>query len=605
MALYLPGWANIAAVVITWAIGGLLLLLGTAVEGRRAAPEFRIGAGWGALCVVLTLWGVFAPWSLRLPAMAIVIAALAAQLVPARRPTRADWRTLGRLLVLTLPLWLVMAPVRPSQVDTFLNLLPNADYLVDYARLPTSVLPPSYSMYPAAPYDTQFLAFLGSFLRPGYPAVGMSLVNVMLQLIGGLAIARVLARPAEAPSWGALGLGMLLATLLNPGFVPRFHFSSYGETGLAVTALLAACLFVDAQAARNAGERRAWGSLALILVAMINTKQSGVGLVLALAGAAVVAGVIETRTRWRQVVVETALVLVPAALIYAVWRYYVAKAGVAELVPLPFSAWNWGLVPAMLKGIAEAIGDKPLYFAASAAALVSCAVLLRRDGWTRTTRFGVFFAATFILYNGFLLATYIAHFSPVMSADAHSYFRYNTHLSLMLVLTLALVVRALCPALQPGRAIGRRTAVAVVILALLAPVAFAERLRFDIEMPQPLVWDLAGELKPYVHDGDRLAVLLPGDSGRIGELLSDYLASVPPRRRGLTILRRPTADAAALADAVSAGYDLALISCTPEGKAALMKHDADGWRELASWGYQDGIPLSPWQHSRHWPALCR
>jgi hypothetical protein len=605
MALYLPDWANIAALIITWAIGGLLLLLGTAVDGRRTEPEFRIGAGWGALCVVMTLWGVLVPWSLRLPAIAIVIAALAAQLLPARRPARADWYTLGQLLVLTLPLWLVMAPVRPSQVDTFLNLLPNADYLVDYARLPNSVLPPSYSLFPAAPYDTQFLAFFGSFLRPDYPAVGMSLVNVMLQLVAGLAIARVLARPAASPSWGAIALGMLLATLLNPGFVPRFHFSSYGETGLAVTALLAACLFVDAQEAPAVGERRAWGPLALILVAMINTKQSGIGLVLALAGAAVVVGVIESRSRWRRVLAETTLVLVPAALIYVVWRYYVAKAGVAELVPLPFTAWNWGLLPAMVEGIADAIGEKPVYFAAAAAAFVSCAVLLRREGWTRTTRFGVFFAATFILYNGFLLATYIAHFSPVMSADAHSYFRYNTHLSLMLVLTLALAVRALCPARWSSRAIGRPAAVAAIVLALLAPVAFAERLRFDIAMPQPLVWDLAGELKPYLHDGDRLALLLPGDTGRIGQLLSDYLASVQPRRRGLVILQRPTADAASLEAAASAGYDLALISCTPEGKAALMKHGAEGWQELASWGYQDGIPLSPWQRSRHWPALCR
>ena len=122
-------------------------------------------------------------------------------------------------------------------------------------------MPPSYSWYPAAPYDTQFLAFLGSLIERHYPAPGMSLVNVMLQLTAGLAVARILARPALAPSWSLLALGMLLVTLLNPGFVPRFHFSSYGETGLAVTALLAACLFVDAQGMRAASEREThWSS---------------------------------------------------------------------------------------------------------------------------------------------------------------------------------------------------------------------------------------------------------------------------------------------------------------------------------------------------------
>src|SRR5277367_4646382 len=131
MALYVPGLANLAAIVITWGIGAFLLLLGTAVCGRCAAAEFRIGAGWGALCLILTLWGVFLSGSLRVPVVAIAIAALAMQLLPGRRVQRADWLALGRLLIVTLPLWAVMAPVRPSQVDTFLNLLPNANYLVD------------------------------------------------------------------------------------------------------------------------------------------------------------------------------------------------------------------------------------------------------------------------------------------------------------------------------------------------------------------------------------------------------------------------------------------------------------------------------------------
>jgi hypothetical protein len=614
MALYVPGWANIAAVITTWGIGVLLLLIGTGLGGSRAGPEFRIGAGWGALCVALTLWGVFLPWSLRLLAVAVAMAALAAQILPGRRVVRADWHVLGRVLLMTLPLWLVMAPVRPSQVDTFLNLLPNADYLVDYARLPTALLPPSYSEFPAAPYDTQFLAFLGSFVARDYPAVGMSLINIMLQLVAGLAITRTLVRPAAGvPSWGMIALGMLLVTLLDPGFVPRFHFSSYGETGLAVTALLAACLFVQAQAERAAGGRgRQALELSLILVAMINTKQSGIGLVLALAAAAVVIGVAERGSQCRRLLGETALVLVPAALLYAVWRYYAAHAGVAELKPLPVSAWNWAMLPAIFHAIVGATAEKPVFFAAVALAIGCFLLLLRRQGWSQATRFLGFFATTFVFYNLFLMATYIAHFSPEMSAEAHSYFRYNTHLALILVLALALAARELWPALwERPRLRSSATALAIAV-ALLSPVAFAERLRFDIEMPQPLVWDLATELKPYLRDDDRFALLLPGDNGEIGQMLGDYLASAPPRRRGLDILRRETADAATLDAVASAGYQLAVISCTPAGliglpagEAALVKHDAEGWHTVAAWPYAAGLALSPWQRTRHWPALCR
>jgi hypothetical protein len=607
MALYLPGLANIGAVIITWGIGAVLLLLGTVLNGRSAAAEFRIGAGWGALCLVLTVWGVFAPISLRVPAIGVVIAGLAAQFVPGRRLLRADGIALGRLLLVTLPLWAVMAGVRPSQVDTFLNLLPNADYLVDYARLPTAALPPSHSFIPAAPYNTQFLAFLGSLVWPDYPAAGMPLVNVMLRLVGGLAIARVLARPGEvaflAPAWSMIAFGMLLVTLLDPGFVPRFHFSAYGETGLAVTALLAACLFV---------ERGSPVELSLILAVMINTKQSGIGLVLALAGAAIVIGAVERSARLGRIIGEVGLVLVPTALLYAIWRYFASHAGVAELEPLPFNQWNWSLLPATFVGIAESIAEKPFYFAAEIVSLVCLAVLLRRQGWSQATRFLAFNAAAFFLYNGFLIVTYIAHFSPEMSAEAHSYFRYNTHLSLILVLSLALAVREICPSLPAGPRVRRSAVGLVLMVALVSPVAFAERLRFDIEMPQPLVWDLTSELKPYLKDGDRLAMLLPGDDGEIGNLLEGYLASSPPRRRGLEVEQYRTADATTLETAASAGYDLAVITCTPngivglpQGVAALVKHDANGWRTLASWPYSAGIALSHWQRNRHWPALCR
>jgi hypothetical protein len=613
MALYVPGLENILAVIITWGIGAGLLLIGTALNGGGAAPEYRIGAGWGALCVALTLWGVFVPLSLRVPAVAMVVAVLAVQLAPGRRVARADWVVLGRVLLLTLPLWAVMAPVRPSQVDTFLNLLPNADYLVDYARLPTAASPPSYSLYPAAPYDTQFLAFLGSLVERDYPAPGMSLINVMLQLIAGLAIARVLARPNPMPSWCLLALGMLLATLLDPGFVPRFHFSSYGETGLAVTALLAACLFVDAQGERAAGGRAVHAvELALILAAMINVKQSGIGLVLALAGAAVIVGGAERTIPWRRSLGATATVLLPAALLYAVWRYYAASAGVAELRPLPFGEWNWAILPATFAGIAGAIAEKPTYFAVEAVAIACFPLLLRRRGWSQATRFLAFNAAVFVLYNGYLVVTYVAHFSPLMSEEAHSYFRYNTHLSLTLMLALALAARELGPATWVRPRFRRYASAFAIALALLSPVALAERLRFDIEMPQPLVWDAAKELKPYLKDGDKLALLMPGENSEIGPLIGAYLANVPPRRRGLVIARYDTADLATLDAAAAAGYDLAAITCTPAGLdglppglVALMKHDASGWNVVATWPEAPGIPLSHWQRTRHWPAFCR
>jgi len=90
----------------------------------------------------------------------------------------------------------------------------------------------------------------------------------------------------------ALNLVVGNAVLLNLGFVPRIAFSAHVETPLMVTALLSGWLFVRAQGELAAGFRPAHAlALSLILAAMINSKQSGIGLVAALVGAAVVVGV--------------------------------------------------------------------------------------------------------------------------------------------------------------------------------------------------------------------------------------------------------------------------------------------------------------------------
>lgn len=582
----LPSLAALADVAITWGIGGVLLLAGGVLASRKAAPEFRFGAGWGGLCVLLTIWGVFLPVSLRVPAIAFAVLALAGLRMPA-----AEWRTIFRLMVVALPLWLVMAPIRPSQPDTFLNLLPNAVYLVDYGRFPTDALPPSFSFLPAAPYNTQFLAFLGGLIDPGYPAAGMSLVNVLLYLVGGLAIARVLAdgtAAAETPlPWSLVALGPVLAVALNPGFVPRIDFAGYGEPALAVTALLAALVFARGRA--GAG---------LILAAAVNAKQSGIGLVAALLGAAAFLCWIETGLRgaW---VRRLALSAAPAALLYGVWRWHVGHAGVAELTVLPFGQWHWELLPQILAGMVEEAIGKPVYFGAVAIALAVWPMLLRRQGWTLATRLLAFHAALFVLYNLFLILAYLGQFSETMSAAAHSYFRYCTHLSLVLVAALALAARDFGLGAFLKRH-ARPAAAAVLAVALIGPLGFAPRLRFDLAMPQPLVWNLAAAAKPNLADDDRLALVLPGDNGSVATMLSGVLRDVRPRRPRLELTA-----VASLDEAARRGFVKALVSCTAERDAAFLTRDGAGWHRVAAWPYPADMTRRRWQHILSWEPLCR
>jgi hypothetical protein len=615
---YLPHLADLLDLATTWCIAVILMLAGAALVGRRMPPEIQIGVGWGALCLVLSIWGVMVASSLAIPAAGVVLMALC---VPALRgcwPGLTTWKTLGRVAAATLVFWLVMAPIQPSQPDTWLNLLPNTFYLVDWGRLPTAASPPSYSYLPAAPYNTQFLSYLGSFAWPNYPAAGMSLINALLLLSVGLLVARALAMPLRAADavlpWGTIAGGMLLVTLLNPGFVPRFHLSAYGETALAATAAMTAWLFVSAQSEIAAGRQLsgAVSTIGLVLAAMVNAKQSGVGLVAASAGAAAVTSWVENGRQLRSMLRLIGLAIIPALGLYALWRYQVSVAGVDELKPLPFVQWNWAKVPEILASAGQVVAGKVVYFGCAVMALVAWPVLWRWQGWTPTTRLLAYHASLLTLYNGFLLLTYIDLFPSEMSVEAHSFFRYNTHLALVLVLALGLTARDL--GIGPWL-VGRRARLVgrlALVSAVLAPLGYAYRLRFDLDMPQPLVRSLANNLKAYLSDGDRLALVLPGDNDTVATMIAGVLADTPPRRRGLDLLRRNTADQATLDEAARLGYRLALISCVPEGwedlpssQAVLLRDGPDGWQPLAAWPYPAYAADRRWQEILSWGPLCR
>jgi hypothetical protein len=615
---YLPHPADLVELVTTWGVAVILMLAGTVFVGQRMPPEVQIGAGWGGLCLALTGWGVLVPLSLTVPAAGFALMALCVLTRPAWRPSRDTWKTLGRVMLVSMPLWLVMAPIQPSQPDTWINLLPNAFYLLDWGRFPTAALAPSHSYVPAAPYNTQFLSYFGGLMWPAYPAAGMSLINLLLLLTVAQLVARVLTTaPPSAkavPSWGGIAGGVLLVTLLNPGFVPRFHLSAYGETALAVTAAMTAWLLVGAQG-ETAADRPPSGvlqAIGLILAAMINTKQSGIGLVAASAGAAIVTSWAESRRQRRAMLRLVGLALLPALGLYALWRYHVSVAGVNELKPLPFAQWNWGNLPQILTSTAVVVRAKIVYFGCVAAALVACPLLLRRQGWTPTTRLLTYHAALFVLYNCFLLLMYVALFPGEMSIEAHSFFRYNTHLSLVLVLSLTLVVRDL--GLGRWLISWRMQALAHIALvaALLSPLVFAYRLRFDLDMPQPLVRNLANAVKPYLTDGSRLALLLPDDNSSVATVISGVLAYTPPRRRMLDLLTLDAADPATLEEAFRLGYPLALVSCTgngwedlPASEAVLLRHNSDGWHMLAAWPYPQKAAGQRWQSVLAWRPLCR
>lgn len=609
--------ANLAAV---WAAGLLLFLWGRALLLGRGTPELQTLAGWGGFVVVLTAWGVLRRGPLWWPVPAIEAVALLTLAVPALRPRRADWVALLRITVLAVPLWLIMLTARPSQPDTFLNLLPNAAYLHDYAMLPTDAGPPSHSYLPGAPYDLQLWAYLAGLALPELPASAMAHINVLLHLLFGLLLARVVQfsgrEDTVAPSWGATAFGLLLATGLNPGFVPRIYFASYSEASVAVS--LGAAGWLAAKSLGGvAADERPWhdlGALALVLAALVNIKQEAIAFVAALAlGVGVLALAGRRGTRLRALAFHIPAFL-PAAALYLVWRWFVLVSfQEGELKLKPLDQWRWDMLPQVFHRIGEIVMGKGVFFTLLALAVVLLAHRLMRRGLDQPTRLLALLVAVFLGYNAFLLFTYVAHFSPEMSADAHSFFRYNTHLSLLLVIALTTLARNVISEQGriPGPSRRRIAAAAAVLIATLAPLLFVKRLRFDLVMPQPLVRALGTDTAERLQPGDHLALVLPGDNGSVAAMLESVLRYEAPRWPTLQLSVRDTFDGTTLAELASSGATKALITCTPEGveglpagQPVLLERQQDRWHVLQAWRYPiwDGARWSPILAAK---PLCR
>jgi hypothetical protein len=596
-------WPDLTGLAQITVASILLILAGRLSTGGRGGPGLQFLVGWGALALLLTFWGVVTPLSLRLPALGFTVVAL----LGLARPHRAeDLAALGRIVALALPIVIITATMRASQPDMFLNLLPNAAYLVDHAAFPTAASAPSYSFLPVAPYNTQFVPFLGSLFGGGVAPNGLALFTVALHLAAGLIFARILG--GARAGWGLSALALLLATLLNPGFVPRVSFAGYGEAPLSITLLAAGWLAGRAMAAMAGGQRwpRPLAALALVLAAMINAKQQGIGLYLAVTLAAMLTAACDPRIGWRAGLRGFGIAGLPALALYLAWRGFVwSNFAEGELKPLPFAQWQWGNLPMILGSMVKVVIEKPLLYACFIAALGLLIGRLRRNEGGMATRVLGLTITVFLIYNGFLVLTYIGHFPGVMSLEAHSYFRYNTHLALLILLGLVLAMRE-AVAVPAGR---RRLVNGIAIVAILAaPIGFTQRLRFDLEAPQPLIWSLAEHLAPHLAPDDRLALLLPRDNTSTGTMLSGALRFGEPRRPDLDLREFPSGDPA---EAQAAGYRRAVLSCTdgnglglPPHGAALLDWSDGGWRLVEFWPYP-ALPEKPrWNQNLSGAPLC-
>jgi hypothetical protein len=335
----------------------------------------------------------------------------------------------------------------------------------------------------------------------------------------------------------------------------------------------------------------AW-TLGLVLAALVNVKQESVAFVVALLPGIALLSLFDRRVRFWRGLAAFLPAFLPGAAIYLLWRWFVlAHFAEGELKLLPPEQWHWQLLPQILAGIGWVVTQKGFYFCMLALCPVILAVSLWRRGFGLASRLLVLLIAVVLCYNTFLLAAYVAHFEAEQSVEAHSYFRYSQHFSLLMVLSIAAWTAETFGPRARGRAL-RLAAAAATLAALALPFVLVDRLRFDLAMPQPLLRALVHDAAGFVGPTDRLAVVLPGDTNTVAPMLEGVLRDTAPRRPNvdLTVLRNMNADT--LSALARKGVDKVLISCTPvetadlpAGRAVLLERAGGAWRTIATWRY--------------------
>lgn len=591
----IPDFSNLMGLVqACFAVVGMILA-GRLILCGRGGFSLQLMAGWGALCLILTFWGIVSGLSLRIPTVAFAIFALGGVRAG---DWRKDWADAWRVLAMALPLLAATADMQLSQIDVFAVMVPNSAYLSDYGVFPSMVGPEAHSDVPLAPYNKEFVSLLGGMMGGGYAATAPSQFAVLLHLAAALLLARLVAGDKAVPSWGAAALGLALSTLFDPAFAPRVAFSGMGEPHLAITLLFAGWLAMRAMT--EVAEGRTWPSvllpLMLVLAVLVNIKQQGVGLLLAFLGGLLVAAALDQRVGLRTGLRIFGLCALPALVLYLSWRGYVLlRFPGGELKPLPRDEWALANLLEILKGVGGVIISKQYYFGCVAAVL---GLATLRPGFLSDRAMAVLrmTAVTFILYAAFLILTYVVHFRA-----EHSFFRYNSHLSLLVVLGLVLAgcdYLASRPPIRHLVFLGR----AVVVIMLVAPVAGIHLLRYDLDRPQPQLRAAARVLAQEISDGERIAVILSNDNGMSAIAFDSLLRFAPPRRSLVDMTISVTADPAVFARAVAEGRRLVFLSCTNDTGLADLPPDAavlfawsDGvWKPVRSWTYPSVPPKRWW-----------
>jgi hypothetical protein len=343
--------------------------------------------------------------------------------------------------------------------------------------------------------------------------------------------------------WIAASAGLLLAGLAGPSFVAKIFFSNMADasTGAVLVVLAASvCDWVIAE-----GRARVGAALtgALICIALVNLRQANVALLgLSLFGVlfAALTGSCGTRPL---ALASFAVVAVPALALAYLWgRYAAVQIPGGDFSILPVNAWRWDLLPAIASSMTRVMIAKTGLFALILGLIVRLAWQFRRGAALPAADRAGLSVAVFACAGmiGFLGFTYLAaNFSRDEAIAAASFWRYMGETGPLAVFGAAVSL----PVGWWRRVPVFRTAVALVAVTLVLPLATVRMYRADLVSPVPHLREMAQAIDRAVpRSAPVMLVDLTGDG--FAPIVVNYELTVAVRNAGLPP-RQVTIDATA------------------------------------------------------------
>lgn len=504
--------------------------LGAAIGGRNRLAAIDHLIGWTLVSFVFTLAGVFIKVPFTPLAWTVGAIAVGAGVYAWRRDRTLLSPGIGRMLAVGLPLLLLASAMRASQWDEFTDWLMIPRYLLETDGFPNRANPFSRATFAGYPYNWHLVGYLAGRVAGGLVECAGALSNLLLLFGFGLLIARLILMGAgrvpegERMTWPLVALALLLVTLVNPTFAQKIVLTAYAETATAVatgTAMVLGWMVLDALASRefDRARRLAW-SMGLVLALLINLKQATLVLAALVMLATAFVALRDPAVPAARFVRLLPAIVLPAAVIFATWRYHLSQElTVHELSIRPIGQWSIDLIPRIVANMLTVLAKKG-YFLGLAAVLVAAGALgfwRARDAFDRLAAL----AAMVVLgYNAFLLFAYISTFGPTDALRVASYWRYNMHLGGVIVAFTAYGgARLWCERLR-HRVPVRRLAWFPMVLVVIAPLAFAQKLRFD-HNPDILRFRAVGiAVSALVQPEDNIYNIDPTGSGESTAALS-------------------------------------------------------------------------------------